>query len=72
MINPKKHSIGQGANLPEEMWVLFDKENGHPVTYGAYIWWFYKKEDAIEHRNRQNSYKDRAKVTGPFKYKLAK
>jgi hypothetical protein len=70
MIDPKKHNIGQGETLPEEMWVLFDKSNGNPHSW-AYIWWFRKKKDAIEHRNRQNSNKNNATVTGPFQYVLA-
>jgi hypothetical protein len=70
MIDPKKYSIGQGEILPEELWILIDKDNGHPGSH-RYCWWFKTKAAALSHKRWQLKSKHHASLTEPFKYVLA-
>jgi hypothetical protein len=61
--------IGQGESRPRFMWVLFDRDNGNPGSH-RYLWWFRSRASAQEHKRRQNSRPECAKLAGPFRYEV--
>lgn len=60
--------IGQGDTLPKEVWLLMDKDNGHPGSH-RYCWWFPTEKEAIEHKKWQKkSSKYATALAGPFRF----
>lgn len=57
------------GNPGPKKWALLDKDNGNPECGHGYLWIFDKRDDAREHRRKQNSDPDptRAVLRGPWR-----
>lgn len=53
-------------------WILLDIHNGNPELGYGYCWVFKTRQQAREHRNRQNAHPALAHVTGPWRVGEAK
>ena len=61
---------------PTQIWILIDRDNGDCGAMDPedrtgrynYLWWFFSKEDALQHMEWQKEQKFAARLEGPFLY----
>lgn len=60
-------------NAPQTMWILIDASNGGAGVDrkgSNYLWWFFSREQARQHKREHDLNPDFAPLIGPFRYVL--
>lgn len=68
----RKHQIKKhlwAMPKQEDLWLVFDLNNGSPNSGMGYVWWFNTKYEALEHRRHVAKMKYTVDLSMPIKYK---
>jgi hypothetical protein len=60
----KEYHILENCYKWNNIWIMFDLDNGH-VGYRTYFWVFPTKKEALKHRSKQHKKKFAAKLSYP-------